>query len=596
MLSPRPSASSNNEDLKRKVSWDAVLRLIQLAAPHRGLLILASVLALGGTLVQLSLPLLVRSSVNQVMATHRVGDIDRDALALLLLVAVYGTLMYFQTWISALAGNRIVMDFRLTLFAHLQRLPVAYFDRNRSGDLASLLSNDVSQIQQTVTDDLVQFLSQLVWLFGGMAIAAYINLQASVIVVGTLAVVMAFFVTAGRALRQINRKVLDGLADVMGAMTEAMANIRLVKAFVREPFEDQRARQKLGDLFGTQMRAARWSAMMATVGWGFLMAMLIGSMWFGGRGVLSGTFPLGNLIGFLMVLAFITTPMATLASLYTRLQRATGAADRLFSILDVPAETPDMPDAVGFPHGPGEVRFDNVEFSYASDVPVLRSLCLTAPAGRVTAIVGPSGAGKTTIAALVYRFYDPQAGTITIDGVPVDQIRRGELREHVGIVPQEPILFNGTLRENIRYGRLDATDAEVETAAKSANVAEFAEWFPDGYDTRVGERGVTLSGGQRQRVAIARAVLKNPKILILDEATSALDTVSEALVKEALDRLMAGRTTLVIAHRLSTVQNADQIAVVVDGRIRETGTHRELLSIGGKYAELYEPVGANSAA
>jgi subfamily B ATP-binding cassette protein MsbA len=297
-----------------------------------------------------------------------------------------------------------------------------------------------------------------------------------------------------------------------------------------------------------------------------------------------------------MVLAFITTPMATLASLYTRLQRATGAADRLFSILDVPAETPDMPDAVGFPHGPGEVRFDNVEFSYASDVPVLRSLCLTAPAGRVTAIVGPSGAGKTTIAALVYRFYDPQAGTITIDGVPVDQIRRGELREHVGIVPQEPILFNGTLRENIRYGRLDATDAEVETAAKSANVAEFAEWFPDGYDTRVGERGVTLSGGQRQRVAIARAVLKNPKILILDEATSALDTVSEALVKEALDRLMAGRTTLVIAHRLSTVQNADQIAVVVDGRIRETGTHRELLSIGGKYAELYEPVGANSAA
>lgn len=592
MLRSPHSASTNDEDLKRKVSFEAVFRLARLALPHRRLLTFASVLALGGTVVQLCIPLLVRQSVNRVATSKSVTELDRDALIFLGLILVGAALGYAQSILTALAGNRIVMEFRLQLFSHLQRLPVTYFDRTRSGDLASHLSNDVTQIQQTLTDDLVQLTGQVIMLVGGIGIAVWMNWRMTIVVVTLLIFVMAFFVTTGRALRKINRDALDGLAEVMGAMTEAMANIRLVKAFAREGYEDERARRKLGEVFRTQMRGSRWSAMMGTVGMAGFTLMLIGCMWYGGRGVLNGTFQFGDVIGFLVMLAFITQPMAMLASLYTRLQRATGAADRLFAILDEQPEEPDSPQAVGFPTGAGEVVFQNVEFRYVPETPVLRGLSLWAPAGKVTAIVGSSGAGKTTLASLVYRFYEPQAGSISIDGLSIRDIQRDALRQNIGIVPQEPILFNGTLRENIRYGRLDATDEEIETAARDANVEEFVRNFPDGYETMIGERGITLSGGQRQRVSIARALLKNPKILILDEATSALDTKSEALVKEALDRLMEGRTTLVIAHRLSTVQNADQIAVVSDGKVTEIGSHEELIRLGGKYAELYEFVGA----
>lgn len=591
MRSPR-SAGVDDQDLKRKLDWLTIRRLVALARPHRNRLILSGVLALLAGGLQLALPIIVRNAANAVQQSGDIAALDRIALILLVVLLGSAIVGYQQFLISAKAGHRIVADLRASLIAHLQRLPVAYFDRTRSGDMTSLLSNDVTQLQTTVTDDLVRFPSHLLTVIGLVGLGVWMNWRLSVVVVTVLAAMMIFFVVTGRALRQINRKTLDTVATTMGAVTEVLSNIRLVKAFAREPYEDERAKGQLEDVFRLAMRGARWEGMMATVGSVGAMLMVVGVLWYGARGVLSGQFGAGDIGGFIVAVMFLGQPMSMLASLYTRLQRASGAAERIFAILDQAAEEADPAGAVEYPMGPGELRFENVSFAYTAEVPVLRDLSLHLPAGKVTAVVGPSGAGKTTLSSLIYRFYEPSAGQVVVDGVPIRSIRRHSLRHHIGIVPQEPILFNGTLRENIRYGRLDATDEEIRRAAKDANVEEFVKGLPDGYETVIGERGVTLSGGQRQRVAIARAVLKDPQILILDEATSALDTKSEALVKEALDRLMKGRTTLVIAHRLSTVQDAHQIAVLAEGQVVETGTHDELLRRGGRYAEFYEVVGA----
>lgn len=369
-------------------------------------------------------------------------------------------------------------------------------------------------------------------------------------------------------------------------MTEALANNRLVKAFCREQFEAAQVTVKLNTLFRLWIRTGVFeSALQVTAGIGSL-GILLSVVWFGGRRILVGQQSAGSLLAFMMTMIIISGPMASLVRLYGRLQQSTGAADRLFAILDEPQEEADQPDALPFPLGPGRVDYEDVHFSYTADAPVLRGLSLTIPSGRITALVGPSGSGKTTLALLLYRFYEPQAGTIRIDGAPVDHVALRELRERIGWVPQDPSLFHGTIRENIRYGKLEATDAEVVAAAESANVAEFVARLPDGYETVIGERGVTLSGGQRQRVAIARAVLKNPRILILDEATSALDSQSEMLVREAIERLMHRRTTIIIAHRLTTIQNADKIAVLDRGVVVECGRHDELLTANGHYAQL----------
>ena len=581
-----------DEDKLVKLSVNGISRLFQLAAPYKLQLIVAGLLTLVSSAVTLSLPLITQRGIDVVSKSHSLNNLDSMVLKIVALVLVSAVFGYSQYMLAANAGNRIVKDLRVKLFAHLQRLPVSYFDKTRSGDLTSHLSNDVGMLQTTLTDDIVKLGGNLVVLVGMLAVAVYVDWLLTVVVMTLLTVTMAGFVVSGIALRKLTRKGLDALADVMGMMSEAIANIRLVKAFSRERYEDKRADEKLKTVFGISMRSAVWEGMMGTVAAAGMTLVILGVFWYGGRSVLEGRITVGKLVAFVMTIMFISGPMASLASLWTRLQRAVGAADRLFAILDEKPEELDIPGAVAFPNGPGEVHFDSIEFAYVTDTPVLKKLSLHLLPGRVTAIVGPSGSGKTTVSSLIYRFYEAQSGSISIDGVPIRSIQRQSLREHIGIVPQDTILFNGTIRDNIRYGRLDATDAEVEAAAKSANIEEFVANYKDGYETMIGERGITLSGGQRQRVAIARVMLKDPKILVLDEATSALDTKSEALVREALDRLMQGRTTMVIAHRLSTVQNADQIAVIADGRVVEIGTHGQLLEHGGTYAELYELVGA----
>jgi subfamily B ATP-binding cassette protein MsbA len=581
------STDTPPDNIHRKLSVPALRRLLALALPYRRFLIGSALLMLCSSSISLSLPLFVRKAVNRVVATHQVQALDHLALMLVGLIVLGSLFSYAQFILIAYVGNRIMMELRQRLFSHMQRLPVAYFDRTRSGDLTSHLSNDVSLLQQTLTNDLIQLGGNLVMMFGGVTVALVIDWRLTITVVGLLLCVIAFFVLFGRQMRRLTRDTLDALSEVMGSITETLSNIRLVKAFGREAHEDRRAGERLETVFDLSMRSSRIEGLFGTAGFAGFILVLLGVVWYGGRGVMQGTLSPGSLLAFLMTVTIISGPMGGIAMQVSRLLRAVGAADKLFEILDAPPEPPDALDAVGFPNGPGHVIYQNIDFAYVAELPVLCGMSLDIPAGKVTAVVGSSGAGKTTLAALLYRFYEPQEGRICIDGIPIDRIKRQELREHVGLVPQEPVLFNTSLRENIRYGKLSATDAEVEAAARAANVAEFVAQFPEGYETKIGERGVTLSGGQRQRVAIARAVLKDPRILILDEATSALDTRSEALVREALERLMRGRTTIVIAHRLTTIRNADQIVVLDGGKIAERGAHDDLMALNGRYASLH---------
>lgn len=581
-----------DKDRLGKLRWSAVKRLLLLAAPHRNALILAGLCMIVSTAINLSLPLVAREVVNQVTTNRSVADLDRFAFGMSALVFLSTAFGFTEFFLASKAGNRIVMDLRLRLFRHLQDLPVSFFDRTRSGDLTSLLSNDVSLLQSTLTDDIVKLVGNVLTLIGGIVLLVVIDSKLTALVVGLLVLTMMFFVIFGRALRKIIREGLDALADAMGGMTEAISNVRLVKAFGRGKYESSRAEGQLDLIYRINIRAARWEGTMGAVAAGGSILVLLGVVWYGGRSVMNGSLKLGDLLAFLWTIAIISGPMASIASLYTRLQRAIAAGDRIFEVLDRSPEPLDFPEAGAFPSGLGDVRFTDIHFSYVPDVSVLKGLNLHLPAGKVTAIVGASGAGKSTLASLLFRFYEVDSGVIEIDSVPLSSIRREELREHAGIVPQDPILFTGSVRDNIRYGNLNATDAEVEKAARDANVEEFVLGFPEGYETRIGERGVTLSGGQKQRVAIARALLKDPRILVLDEATSALDNQSEVLVREALDRLMKGRTTMVIAHRLTTIQNADQIAVLKAGRVVETGTHKELIALAGAYSDLYRLVDA----
>jgi len=495
---------------------------------------------------------------------------------------------YGQNYLTAWCGQRLVARFRVELFSRLLHLPLGLFERWRPGELISRLTNDLALMTEAVSISFPQFIQATIT-FVAATVGMFVTDWLLAIVLFACAPFIVF------AVGRFNSLVATGamqaqkqIADLSSNLTEALANERVIKAFGREDFETERFHGNNQRYFGAYMKVTQFMQTQVPVVAVIIMLSVTGMLLFSTREVLAGRMNTGEVFRFWTLVALAINPMNRFAIFFADFQKAIVGASRVYEILDLPIERADFPDAVSLSPVRGEIRYENVTFAYRpEDGPVLAGFDVEIGAGEVAALVGPSGAGKTTIANLVPRFYEPQGGRITLDGVDLQRIKLADLRSAIALVPQETQLFGGTLADNIRYGRLDATDEEIVEAAKIANAAEFIERLPEGYATRVGDRGVRLSGGQAARIAIARAVVRNPRILILDEATSALDSHSEALIEQALDRIFPGRTILIIAHRLSTIRRATKILYIERGSVRETGTHESLLAQGGLYAALH---------
>jgi subfamily B ATP-binding cassette protein MsbA len=594
---PEASDPSPTEDLKprsRGIDRDDVRQLRRLLAfirPYRRYFALAMVGVLVSSGLGLVFPRIMGSLVDSALAPAVANNASRlDSIALLLLGVFFaqGAFNYLRIYYLSAMGEGIVADLRRHVYAHIMTLPVKFFDARKTGEITSRLTSDVSVVQSTVSSSLASAISQGITLIGGLILMFVASVTLSAVVLSFLPIAIVAAAVFGRRLRRISTEYQDKVADANASAEEAIAANRVVKWFTAEETEIRRYVSKVQESYRVALRRARlralFSPLVQFVGFGTIALV----MWIGGRQVLDSSLTAGELVTFLLYTLTVASSIGTFTGLYGNLQEALGASQRIFELLSEQRGIDDPDSPVTFTAIEGRITFDDVGFRYSDrDVDVLVTVNLEVAPGEVVALVGPSGAGKSTIVQLIPRFFDPTSGRILIDGIDLRDLRVRDLRSCMAAVPQETQLFSGTIMENLLLGQPEATISEVHAAAEAANAHDFIVSFPAGYETIVGERGVKLSGGQRQRVAIARALLNDPRILILDEATSSLDSESEATVQEALDRLMMGRTTLVIAHRLSTVRNADRLAVIDDGRIVQEGNHEELLAAGGLYADLY---------
>jgi len=503
------------------------------------------------------------------------------------LVVGQGVLSMGHSYLTALVSQRVMADFRTHVFSHLHRLSLNFFAKRRTGELISRLMNDVGVIQKLLTETPMDALKHLVTIIGGVGFLLVMNWRLCgliLILLPLLAIVARLF---GKRLKMLSMNIQDQTAHVTILIEEVVSGIREVKSFVQGAREEARFRSAVEGLLATTMQRTAVLAVFVPVITFFTFVMAIGVLWYGGKQVIEGQLSPGELFAFVLFAGILIGPFGSAARIFSQVKEVQGAMTRVFELLDTPLDIQDSPHAEPLAPMRGDVQFENVQFAYDERPPVLESVSFSIQAGECVALVGPTGAGKTTIINLLHRFYDPTKGRVLIDGRDVKSIQLDSLYHQLALVPQDTFLFGGTIMDNIRYGRWEASEADILEASQRANAHEFIQAFPVGYQTVLGEKGVNLSGGQRQRVAIARALLKDPRILILDEATSALDSQSESLVQGALVELMKGRTTLMIAHRFSSIQRADRILVLHKGTIIEEGRHEDLLEKRGLYHPLY---------